>query len=154
PVLDRQDGRREKHDRISPQIACSPAVMAPWAFGHTKRHHPGHSRRQSRQRMHHEREEEGEWKAIDHPGVPFCKARPIITRGSRETSIWLLIAYRGEGANPLTHPLGGKYRGRIDSREVKFLLISPMTNVIDKRPVRSSEERWSAPPARTLPVHR
>src|SRR5215467_13973845 len=64
-------------------------------------------------------------KGLPVPFLPFCKARSIITRGSREASIELLIAHRGEGANPLTHPLGGKYRGRITGREVKFLLISP-----------------------------
>ena len=86
PALDREDDRGEKHDRIGPQIACSPAVVSPAALGRAESQHSGHARREPRQGVHHERKEKGEWKAIDHRGFPF---RPLS-----------LCSYRAVGKPP------------------------------------------------------
>src|SRR6266852_8830149 len=93
PALDGEDGGREKDHSIGPQIALPPTGMTLSAFGHTESHNAGDSRRQSCETMHNERKEEGEWKAIDHTGIPFRRQERSSARSLEEP--W---------TQPSTHP--------------------------------------------------
>src|SRR3989442_1398813 len=65
PTLSRQDGGRQEHQGVGPQIACSETRMTPPAFRHSERHNAGDHRRQSCPSMHDEREKKGERDAKD-----------------------------------------------------------------------------------------
>jgi hypothetical protein len=100
----------------------------PTAFGCAECQHPGDSRRQSRQRMHDERQEEGKSKAIDHTVVPFIALSSLPPVAVWKLSInakgSLFVAYSGKGSIPLPRsPCTREYRDGADDGEVKFHLI-------------------------------
>src|SRR5215472_821602 len=102
--------------------------MASPAFWRTECQHSSHSRCESREGMHNEREKEGERKAIDHTIVPFILSFQLSqlvvgkSRASAKTSMF--VALRGTGFIPLAVSASMReYRHGADFGEVKFHLI-------------------------------
>jgi hypothetical protein len=103
-------------------------MMAPSSFGRSECQHPGDSRRQSRQGMHDERQEEGESKAIDHTVVPFIELSPLsqvaVGKPPASAQTSLFVTHNGKGSIPLARNTSTReYRDGADAGEVKFLLI-------------------------------
>ena len=89
---------------------------------------PGDSRRQSRQGMHDERQEEGKRKSIDHTVVPFIALSPLsqvaVGKPSANALASMFVAHRGKGSIPLVrYACTREYRDGADDGEVKFHLI-------------------------------